>query len=223
MEHNSDRAVMMVKRGKIMKHCHLFIALLLGAAAAPASAQTVVSPPNVKAGDVAMAPLDNLNLRKEDIPPILISAREDTYGLAGMRTCRAIGAEIVQLDQVLGPDIDIATDKTRDEKRGNAVGQVAKSVIGSFIPFGGVIREVSGAAGRERQWQVALYAGASRRAFLKGYGQARGCHYPARAATAAQAAALQAAAAAPAPETKAQPETKPKPKPVRRAKARRSR
>jgi hypothetical protein len=199
----------MANRGKSMKLCQLAIAILLGAAAAPAAAQTAVAPPNVTAGDVVATPLANLNLRKEDIPSILIAARDDTYGLAGLRTCRAIGAEVAQLDQVLGPDIDVSIDKTRDEKRGNAVGHVAKSVIGSFIPFGGVIREVTGAAGRERQWQVALYAGASRRAFLKGYGQARGCRYPARAATAAQAAAIQTAAASgnapPPPETKAPP------------------
>jgi hypothetical protein len=202
-----------------MKHSHLAIAILLGAAATSASAQTVVAPSNVTAGDVAASPLENLNLRKEEIPPILIAAREDTYSVSGMRTCRAIAAEVGRLDAVLGPDIDVVTDKTRGEKRGNAVGHVAKSVIGSFIPFGGVLREVTGAASRERLWQVALYAGASRRAFLKGYGQARGCRYPARAATAAQVAALQAAestgTAAPAPEPKA--------KPAKRAKARRRR
>ncbi|GEN98252.1 hypothetical protein NSE01_00850 [Novosphingobium sediminis] len=190
-----------------MNHSHLAIALLVVAAAAPLAAQTVVAPPNVTAGDVATAPLDTLNVRKDEIPPILIAAREDTYTVKGMRSCRAIGTEIVQLDAVLGPDIDVATDKTRDEKRGNAVGNVAKSVINGFIPFGGVIKEVTGAASKERQWQVALYAGASRRAFLKGYGQARGCRYPARAATAAQAAALQSAganetAAAPPPPKK---------------------
>lgn len=177
-----------------MQHSHLALALLVGAIAAPALAQTAVAPSNVTAGDVATTPLSDLNLKKEEIPPILLAAREATYDLGGLRTCRAIGAEIVQLDAVLGPDIDIAAEKTRDEKRGNAVGNVARSVLSSFIPFGGVIREVSGAASRERQWQVALYAGASRRAFLKGYGQARGCRYPARAASAAQAAALQAAA-----------------------------
>lgn len=177
-----------------MHHCRLAIALLIGAAATPLTAQTVVAPPNVTAGDVATAPLDTLNLKKDEIPPILIAAREDSYTVTGMRSCKAIGAEIGRLDAVLGPDIDIATDKTKGEKRGNAVGTMAKSVINGFIPFGGVIKEVTGAASRERQWQVALYAGASRRAFLKGYGQARGCRYPARAATAAQAAAIQAAA-----------------------------
>jgi len=178
-----------------MKACRLAFALFTCTAATSALAQTVVAPENVKAGDVVAKPLDDLNLRKDEIPPILIAAREDTYGLNGVRTCPALAGEIGRLDAVLGPDIDVVSDKTRDEKRGNTVGTVAKSVIGSFIPFGGVIREVTGAAGRERQSQVALYAGASRRAFLKGYGQARGCRYPARAATPAQAAAIQAAAA----------------------------
>lgn len=176
-----------------MNTCRLAIALLIAGSTYPLAAQTVVAPSNVTAGDVATAPLDTLNLKKDEIPPILIAAREDTYTVKGMRTCRAIGAGIAQLDAVLGPDIDVATDKTRDEKRGNAMGQVAKSVINSFIPFGGVIKEVTGAASKERQWQIALYAGASRRAFLKGYGQARGCRYPARSATPAQAAAIQAA------------------------------
>lgn len=200
-----------------MKHCHFAIAFLFAASAGSAAAQTVVAQPNVKAEDVVTTPLDTLNIKKEEIPPILIAAREGTYDLGGLRSCRAIGAEIVQLDAVLGPDIDIAAEKTRDEKRGNAVGQVARSVINSFIPFNGMIREVTGAASRERQWQVALYAGASRRAFLKGYGQARNCRYPARSATAAQVAALNAAAttgsAPPPPKAKAPPR--------KRAKARR--
>ncbi len=181
-----------------MKTCQRAFALLVAAAASAASpnsfAQTVVAPPNVTAGDVVTTPLSQLNLKKNEIPPILLTAREEPYDLNGLRSCRAIQAEVGQLNAVLGDDIDIAAEKTRGEKRGNTVGSVAKSVITSFIPFNGVIREVSGAAASERQWQVALYAGASRRAFLKGYGQARGCGYPARAASAAQAATIRAAA-----------------------------
>ena len=182
-----------------MNNCRLVFAYLLGVTAlagtSPAAAQTVVAPPNVTAGDVVTTPLSDLNLKKNEIPPILLAARERPYDLTGVRTCKAIQSEIVQLDGALGDDIDVALEKTRDEKRGNSVGSVAKSVLSSYIPVHGVIREVSGAAANERQWQVALYAGASRRAFLKGYGQARGCRYPARAATATQAAAIRAAAA----------------------------
>jgi hypothetical protein len=166
----------------------LAFAVLLAAGAPTAFAQTAVAPPNVTAGDVVTKPLSDLNMKKNEIPPILIAAREQPYTLAGMRTCRAIQNQVGQLNAVLGDDIDIGTEKTRGEKRGNTVGSVAKSVITGFIPFNGVIREVSGAAANERQWQVALYAGASRRAFLKGIGQARGCPYPARAATAQDAA-----------------------------------
>ena len=172
-----------------MRRCLAALALL---AAVPAAAQTAVAPSNVTAGDVVAKPLDDLNLRRDEIPLILIAARDDTYAVKGLRSCRALGAEIGRLDAVLGPDIDVAADQSLGEKRGNAVGALAKSVIGSFIPFGGVIREVTGAAARERQWQVALYAGTARRAYLKGYGQARGCRYPARAATPAQAAAAKA-------------------------------
>ncbi|WP_205626472.1 hypothetical protein [Novosphingobium fuchskuhlense] len=182
-----------------MKTCRFVITLLLGAAVSAAApslmAQTVVAPSNVTAGDVVTAPLSELNIKKKNIPPILVSAREDPYSLTGLRSCPAMQAEIGRLDAALGDDIDVAVEKTRDEKRGNTVGSVARSVISSFIPFGGVIREVSGAAASERLWQVALYAGAVRRAFIKGYGQARGCRYPARSATAAQVAAIRASTA----------------------------
>lgn len=166
------------------------LALLLGAAAPSALGQTVVAPRNVTAEEVVTKPLADLNMRKTEIPPILLAARERPYDLGGLRACRAIQNEVGQLNAALGDDIDVAAEKTRGEKRGNTVGSVAKSVISSFIPFSGVIREVTGAAANERQWQVALYAGASRRAFLKGYGQARGCPYPARAATARDVASM---------------------------------
>lgn len=167
--------------------------LLLCASAPLAHAQTVVAPRNVTAEDVMTKPLSDLNLKKEAIPPILQAAREQPYDLTGLRGCRAIQNEVGQLNAALGDDIDIGAEKTRNEKRGNTVGSVAKSVLTGFIPFNGVIREVTGAAANDRQWQIALYAGASRRAFLKGYGQARGCRYPARAATARDVATLTAA------------------------------
>ena len=69
-----------------MQHSHLALALLVGATAAPAFAQTAVAPSNVTAGDVATTPLSDLNLKKEEIPPILLAAREATYDLGGGAT-----------------------------------------------------------------------------------------------------------------------------------------
>jgi hypothetical protein len=62
-------------------------------------------------------------------------------------------------------------------------GRVAQSVVGSLIPFRGVIREISGANAHDRALREAVIAGVARRSFLKGIGQARGCRYPARSAT----------------------------------------
>lgn len=156
-------------------------------------AQTVVAPKDVTAEDVVTKPLADVNLKKDEIPPILISAREDAYTTAGLRTCPALQEEIRRLDAVLGDDIDVADDKSLGEKRGNTVGNIAKSVVGSLIPFGGVIREISGANENQRQWQIAIYAGSVRRAYLKGIGAQKGCRYPARAATPADVALIKAA------------------------------
>ena len=172
-----------------MRWSILSLALL---AAAPAIAQTAVDSPNVTAEDVATKPLSDMNLKKDEIPPLLIEARSHPYDLTGLGRCSSLGAAITALDSVLGDDIDIVDPKTEAEKRGNSVGNIAKSLIGSLIPFGGVIREVSGANATQRQWSEAIYAGSVRRAFLKGVGQQRGCAWPARAATAREAAEISA-------------------------------
>lgn len=160
------------------------------AIATPALSQTAVSQDQVSAGDVVTSPLSDLNIKKDEVPAVLVTAREKPYNLGGMTRCPAIAAEIAQLDAVLGDDIDIARD---DGNATISVGNVAKSLVRSLIPFGGVIRELSGANAQERKWNEAIYAGSVRRAFLKGVGQQRGCKYPARTASAKDAARLWAA------------------------------
>lgn len=134
---------------------------------------------NVSATDVAATPIDDLNLRKKNVPDVLIAAQDAPYSLRGMRTCAQFSRAITGLNAVLGDDIDVAQAKGQ---RVNT-GLLAKSAIGSFIPFEGVIKEISGANAHERSVQSAIYAGSVRRAFLKGVGQTRGCPYPARAAS----------------------------------------
>lgn len=133
---------------------------------------------NPNATDVATTPLTDLNLRKGEIPPLLTQAVEKPYDLDGLVRCPQIAAAIGELDAILGDDVDISALTGN----GITVGRVAQSVVGSLIPFRGVIREVSGAAEHQRRLQTAIYAGIARRSFLKGVGQARGCRYPARSA-----------------------------------------
>ena len=144
----------------------------------------------VGAQDVALTPLSDLNLKKGEIPQLLIDAETDPYHLRGMTRCPQIAAAIGELDAVLGDDLDVAQAKGGSISAGRA----AQEAIGSFIPFRGLIREVSGANSQQRKIQNAIVAGTARRAFLKGVGQQRGCRYPARSATAAIVAQAQAEA-----------------------------
>jgi hypothetical protein len=172
-------------------HCCLYAAAAL-ALPLPAAAQTAVDQKNVTAEDVATKPLADMNLRKDEIPALLVQARAAPYDLTGLTRCSSLGAAVTALDAVLGDDIDLVDPKTTAEKRGNSIGNIGKSLIGSLIPFGGVIREVSGANAAQREWNEAIYAGSVRRAFLKGVGQHKGCALPARAATTREAADISA-------------------------------
>jgi hypothetical protein len=128
------------------------------------------------AGDVAETPLRDVNLKKTKIPPVLERAAEAPYTLASLNSCGRIAAQVRQLDAALGEDIDVA------HARGHAFtpGRLAQSVVDSFIPFGGIIKEVSGANAEQRRLQAAVAAGFARRGFLKGVGLSRHCPAPAR-------------------------------------------
>ncbi|WP_216822149.1 hypothetical protein [Novosphingobium sp. TH158] len=156
-----------------------------------------VTDPEVTAGDVATTPLSDLNLKKGEIPPQLIAAQNRPYDLAGMSRCQNIAAAVGELDVLLGEDIDIV-----DSSGSTSTGKLAQSVVGAFIPFRGVIREVSGANSQERRLQIAIRAGMARRSFLKGVGLQRRCRYPARPATPQIAAMRLAQIAAADPKDK---------------------
>lgn len=143
-------------------------------AATPALAQMQEEEPDAE--DIARTPLDDLNIDTDEIPQVLLTAERNPYASGGLTTCNAIVAEIAAIDQVLGADYDISVSSDT----GLSEGKVAQSVVGSFIPFRGIVREVSGAAGDERKLRAAVMAGLTRRGFLKGMGLERGCRYPAR-------------------------------------------
>lgn len=166
----------------------------------PAEPAKPITERDVGAKDVALTPLSDLNLRKGEIPPLLIAAQERPYDLTGLSRCPALAAAVGELDAVLGEDLDVAQAKGQTL----SAGRVAQSVARAFIPFNGVIREISGANNQERKIQTAIYAGTARRSFLKGVGQQRGCRYPARSATPQVIAAAQAEAEA-AQAARAQP------------------
>ena len=135
--------------------------------AAPALAQPV----GKVAEDAAMTPVEDVNLKKREIPPVLQSAQDDPYSTEATRSCKQVRVALTELDAVLGPDFDSGA-ATRN---GITAGRVAKGVVASFIPFRGVVREVSGAAGAERRYNAAVDAGIARRGYLRGIARMRGC------------------------------------------------
>jgi len=155
----------------------LIAALALGWSAAaplPLAAQAMPEPDAV---EVAKTPLRDLNIDARDIPEALKTAVADPYATAGLGKCGSIVAAIAELDGVLGADYDIAEDDGGDRI---SEGRIGQSLVGSVIPFRGILREVTGAADNDRKLRAAYTAGMVRRSFLKGWGLGRGCAYPAR-------------------------------------------
>lgn len=163
----------------ISRHVSAAFALAAALMAPPLAARAqgaMSAEPDVE--DVAKTPLTDLNLAKDPIPAELVVAAEAPYASEGLDNCGEIGGAIAELDAVLGPDLDVS-----DNEGGPiSVGRIAKSAIGSFIPFRSIVREITGAADHQRQFQAAIMAGAIRRGYLKGLGQQMGCSYPARPA-----------------------------------------
>ncbi len=120
---------------------------------------------------IARQPGRDIGLAKRDIPALLVAARAAPYTLAGLRTCTQLRAAIAALNDVLGPDIDEQPTKT-----GINLGNAANDAIwGSIIPFRGLLREATGAAGADRRYLAATIAGYTRRGYLKGIAQTRRC------------------------------------------------
>lgn len=150
------------------------IAGVLALLAAPATAR---QSDRAGAREVALAPLSDLNLRRDPIPDALIRARLAPYASEGLDDCTGIREEIGNLDAVLGEDLDTAPP---DAERGLSTGRLARDALTSLIPYRGLVRELTGANEHEANFRQAIAAGLMRRAYLKGLGQAKDCPYPAR-------------------------------------------
>lgn len=135
-------------------------------------------------GDAVSAPIEDLNLRREEIPPPLDRMAYPYLTEPGM-TCATIAAEIGEYDAVLGKDFDTVDDakKSWGERGGEAVADLmldsVRGLTTGFIPYRGLLREATGAASYERKRQKAYSLGMARRSYLKGLGQGLGCEPPA--------------------------------------------
>jgi hypothetical protein len=136
--------------------------------------------------DAVAAPLEDLNLKRQDIPPVLLRAVADPYDVEGLTRCEPIAAEIGRLDAALGPDLDEAPPpdaRSRGKKVADGAWKAGVAEVRDqtthVLPFRGWIRKLTGAARHDREVQAAIRSGGVRRGYLKGVGMHMNCAPPA--------------------------------------------
>jgi len=130
---------------------------------------------------VAKAPLRDLNVLRTKIPEVLLQALADPYERPQTKTCAELITLLRPLNDALGADLDTPSkdeDDLLDKGRNTALG-LAAGAASDVIPFRGWVRKLTGAEQHDRLVQAAIVAGAVRRAYLKGLGEAKGCLPPA--------------------------------------------
>jgi hypothetical protein len=134
---------------------------------------------------VVQQPFRDFGLVRSKIPLVLIEAIADPYARPAPASCDGIAAEMIRLNIALGPDLDepVSTEHPGVLTRGEGAARTAaldamRSEEQSYIPFDGFIRVISGASRHDRLVMAAIQAGAIRRGYLKGLGEARACMPP---------------------------------------------
>jgi hypothetical protein len=137
-------------------------------------------------GDAITAPLRTLNLIKPDVVAALRSAAEAPYAAPQPVTCDAIGAEVLALNTALGADLDAIASNTStsladrgSEAANKAAFGALRNAADGLVPYGGLVRQLTGANRAAKEAADARAAGAIRRAYLKGFGQSMKCEAPA--------------------------------------------
>jgi hypothetical protein len=130
----------------------------------------------------AESPLRDMNVLRTKIPEVLLQAMADPYERPAAGRCADLIARLTPLDYALGEDLDVTAREGEDgmmAKGKTTALTLASGAASDVIPFRGWIRKLSGAERHDRLVQAAITAGAVRRAYLKGLGEAKGCPPPA--------------------------------------------
>ncbi len=133
--------------------------------------------------NAVVAPLHDLNITRQPIPPVLLAAITNPYDPVVPHTCAEISRQISVLQYALGPDLDEPeTPQTPSLTLEN--GKIALALLHgaaeSLLPFAGFVRTLSGAGHHDELVVEAITAGSVRRGYLKGMGEVMNCPRPAR-------------------------------------------
>jgi hypothetical protein len=130
----------------------------------------------------AAAPLHDLNITRQGIPPILLAAITNPYQRPDPLDCGEITIEVRALTVALGADFDepeTPQSPSLTQKSGKIALALMHGAAESLLPFAGFARTLSGAQRHDQLVIEAITAGSVRRGYLKGLGEARRCPRPA--------------------------------------------
>ncbi|OYX32274.1 MAG: hypothetical protein B7Y99_08935 [Caulobacterales bacterium 32-69-10] len=146
----------------------LAAATYTGAALAAEDSDGPVTDRRPTVGSAIATPVQDLNLKKTDIPEVLEKAAANPYDISAVGNCAAIAAEVASLDQALGADADAPPQPEADDGKGGTAATVLSVGVQALIPYRGVIRHISGANASDKALNAAIQTGFARRGFLKG-------------------------------------------------------
>jgi hypothetical protein len=144
----------------------------------------LVSPDKAGSANVtnaAAAPVHDLNLVRQKIPPVLLQALADPYAPPRPANCATIVADVQQLKDALGGDFDEPDNPQSPSlttRRGVAL-TLLHGASEMLLPFAGFVKTLTGAQKHDQLVVEAITAGSVRRGYLKGLGEAHGCPFPA--------------------------------------------
>ena len=144
----------------------------------------LVSPDKAGSANVtnaAAAPLHDLNLVRQKIPPVLLQALADPYARPKPANCATIVADVQQLKEALGGDFD-EPDNPQSPSLTTRRGVALTLVHGAsemLLPFAGFVKTLTGAQKHDQLVAEVITAASVRRGYLKGLGEAHGCPFPA--------------------------------------------
>lgn len=149
----------------------VFAATAIAQEAPPSTAAAVGS----AAGRVASQPLQDLNVVRGEIPPVLVAIMAKPYDVSALQTCAQKRTAVAELTKVLGPDIDSPQATAGGNNPAEFALGAAESAASSLIPGRSLIRRVSGAEAADQRARAAVLAGQLRRAYIRGLARGTNC------------------------------------------------
>jgi len=132
---------------------------------------------------VLTQPFNDFNLVRTEVPEKLAQVRAAPYVKPLPGGCNDLAAEVRELDQILGPDLEGGSGASgrpliSRETAAQTARDTARSAASSWIPFRGFVRQLTGAERHARAVKEAVLAGIVRRAYLKGLRESLQCPTP---------------------------------------------